>query len=431
MIEGYVGLIGGGKSLNATDRMMRYMAAGGAVYTNMTLVRKPWFNMRYAHKMKSFRLPRIPNVPGATVQIIGSEYFLLDGEHCICKIKGGFAWANSCGFEKYLRDTYKWQYQEGQYNKLSNEDLSGELHGLIPRGTPAKPVLCVLDEAVDFFDTDDRGKANREFLSFLRHSRKQCVDMIFIAQDFTELNKRIRNQTHFIWTFWDMQTFKIPGIRSTLPPPWRNMILKQQWNRNMTGGPLKREWKTRDNGLFGCYKTDELFRSLKSADGKTDFANEGNIIEGNFRMKPLERIALVACLLVSILNLLSGGKETVREVPAKDPAGENNPLTATPAGEPEKDRIAVTYGRFRYYEKNGAIIRLFVDDIEYSIGMQTTAGTVLSVNRKSVHVMDRDGNSTFIYPSYGHKFEIEPESPVASQYVKERQPGNAADMVET
>ena len=57
----------------------------------------------------------------------------------------------------------------------------GELNALIPVATPDKPVLVVIDEAVDFFDVDDRGTANREFLSFLRHSRKQATDLIFIA----------------------------------------------------------------------------------------------------------------------------------------------------------------------------------------------------------------------------------------------------------
>jgi len=409
LIEGYVGLIGGGKSLNATDRMMRYMAAGGAVYTNMTLVRPPWYNLRYAHLMKEFRLPRIPE---GVVQIVGGSYYVFDGELALAVVRGGFAYANSCGFEAYLRDTYRWRYQEGQYTRLSNDDLTGELHGLIPRGTPSKPVLCVLDEAVDFFDTDDRATANREFLSFLRHSRKQCVDMIFIAQDFTELNKRIRNQTHFIWTFWDMQTFRIPGLRSTLPPPWRNMILCQQWNRNMTGGPLKRIWKTRDQGLFGCYRTDELFRSLKSADGKTDFSGEGNIVKGGFKMKPLERIALFLCLLFTGLQLFGGGGG---EGNAKEGPAVAMQAPALSAKEPEEPLVQVTYGRFRYHEKNGNVERVNVDGIDYWPGQQTTAGVVLAVASRSVHIMDGRGRSTFIYPDYSYRFQVPREWGSAEQ----------------
>jgi hypothetical protein len=255
----------------------------------------------------------------------------------------------------------------------------------------------VLDEAVDFFDTDDRGKANREFLSFLRHSRKQCVDMIFIAQDFNELNKRIRNQTHFIWTFWDMQTFKIPGIRSTLPPPWKNMILCQQWNRNMSGGVLKRVWKTRDTGLFGCYRTDELFRALKSADGKTDFSGEGNIIKGAFKMSVLEKVALFACLLLSALNFIGGGNPKT-----------GLDATGTEVAKPREGRevefkaptTTVLYGHFQRCRVNGKWTSFRIDGIEYVPGQLTDAGTVLAVTDDHVHIRDDFGNDTFIYEQH-------------------------------
>ena len=393
MIEGYVGLIGGGKSLSATDRMMRYMAGGGVVYTNMTLVRNPWYNLRYSHCMREFKLSSPPAY--GVVRVIGGQYYYFDGELCLCRIEKGRCYANSCGFEDYLKRTYKWQYQEGQYNKLSNEDLTGELHALIPRGTPSKPVLCVLDEAVDFFDTDDRGKANREFLSFLRHSRKQAVDMIFIAQDFQEVNKRIRNQTQFIWTFWDMQTFKIPGLRTTLPPPWKNMILCQQWNRNMSGGVLKRVWKTRDTGLFGCYRTDELFRALKSADGKTDFSGEGNIKPKGKKMNVFERAALFFCVLFSALSFFGKGN-----VPQTANASETSSKgEVVKASIVTPGTVTVLYGRFQVADvPSNNFFSLRVDGVDYRVGSMTSAGTVLSVTAQGVHIRDNKGNDTFIYP---------------------------------
>jgi len=383
---------------------MRYMASGGAVYTNMTLIRQPWYNLRYSHAMKEFKRKDVPLGTRRTVG--GSDYVFSEGEDelCLARIDDhGWAWSNSCGFEDYLKRTYKWTYQSGQYNKLHNEDMQGELHGLIPRGTPSKPVLCVLDEAVDFFDTDDRGKANREFLSFLRHSRKQCVDMIFIAQDFNELNKRIRNQTHFIWTFWDMQTFKIPGIRTTLPPPWKNMILCQQWNRSMSGGVLKRVWKTRDVGLFGCYRTDELFRALKSADGKTDFSGEGNIKLKGKKMNMLERAALFMCLLFSGLAFFSGGKVPQSAEAGSAAVGGN---MARPMAEPIYPKTTVLYGRFRYADISGPGERLAitVDEVPYYVGQRTSSGVVVEVGTSIVHIQAMNGDSTFIYPSYGHRF---------------------------
>ena len=93
----------------------------------------------------------------------------------------------------------------------------------------------------------------------------------------------------------------------------------------MSGGVMKRVWKPRDVGLFGCYRTDELFRALKSADGKTDFSGEGRIIKGDFRMKPLEKVALFACLLLSALNFFGADRHK------EDSLGEFEPPDASAA----------------------------------------------------------------------------------------------------
>ncbi|MEE9369367.1 MAG: zonular occludens toxin domain-containing protein [Pontiella sp.] len=407
MIEGYVGLIGGGKSLNATDRATDYWAGGGVVCSNMTFMPDPWYNLRYESKMKSFRLPEIPV---GDVRVIGGVSYVFEGEDCLARLEGDIAYANSCGYKDYLRRRKKWEFQDGQFIKLKNSDLEGELHALIPKGTPDKPVLLIIDEAIDFFDTDDRGTANKEFLSFLRHSRKQSVDVIFIAQDYTEINKRIRNQTQFVWTFWDMATFKIPGLRSTLPPPWRNMILCQQWNKEMKGGVLKRVWKSRDVDLFGCYKTDELFRSLKSADGKTDFSGEGAIKKESKKMNMFEKVALFLCMLFSALSFFRGGN-AVAETVSVDSASSIAAKVENSEGPP----VEVLYGRFRYLETDGESDCIYVDGIEYMVGQQTTAGVVLSATGSSVHILGIDGKTTFIYPDYGYRTDIPEDPQVASR----------------
>ncbi len=411
MIEGYVGLIGGGKSYNATLRMLEYMASGGVVYTNMTLIRQPWYNLRYASKMKEFKLSSIPWAGGSVVRkVAGVEYYFTADHLCICRIaENGDCFANSIGFERYLLDRFKWRFQDGQYNKVSNDDVTGDLHGLIPRGTPDKPVLCVLDESVDFFDTDDRAKANREFLSFLRHSRKQCVDMIFIAQEFTELNKRIRNQTHFIWTFWDMQTFKIPGLRSTLPPPWRNMILSQQWNKSMTGGPLKRIWRSRDVGIFGCYRTDELFRELKSGQGETDFRGRGDLKNGGKKMNKFERVALFLCVIFSALSFFEGANpDSEKVVVTESISVKESEQTAE-----KSSAIVVRYGQFQYWEGTDFESGLVVDGVRIRVGDMTPDGTVLAANSEHVHIRSVDNIDTFIYPFFENKQPLVDRTSVA------------------
>lgn len=394
MIEGYVGLIGGGKSYNATLRMLEYIALGGAVYTNMTLIPHCWYNLRYAVKMKEFKLSSVPWSAGSSIREIEGEKFFFTEDHlCVCRVdSSGVCFSNSIGYEKFLLDRFKWEYQQGQYVKLHNEDVSNDLHAMIPRGTPDKPVLCVLDESVDFFDRDDRGSANREFLSFLRHSRKQAVDLIFIAQEFTELNKRIRNQTHFIWTFWDMQTFKVPGLRTRLPPPWRNMILSQQWNRSMKGGCLKRIWRARDSGVFGCYRTDELFRSLKSADGETDFRGRGTKKNEGKKMNGFERVALAASVAFSCLGFF--------KAPVVSESVESSDLSGLVLAPVEKmvPAVVVKYALFQTWGGTDLEFGLMLDGLRVRVGDILPAGTVLAMSPEFVHCRSTSGIDVFFYP---------------------------------
>lgn len=402
-----MGLIGGGKTYNATVRMLQYMASGGVVYSNITLLIDPWYNVRYASKMKEFKTDE---PEGTEREVLGIKYIYDDSDLCLCRVDDkGQCWSNSEGVVNYLRRVYKWEYQAGQYNKLHNEAVTGELHSLVPRGTPDKPVLMVIDEAVDFFDTDDRGSANKEFLSFLRHSRKQCVDVIFIAQDFSELNKRIRNQTQYLYTFADLSKFIIAFGR-TLPPPWRHMILMNQWTRHMTGKPLNREFISKDRGIFGCYRTDELFRNLKSADGKTDYGCEGKIEKDRQKMNVIEKVALYACLLVSIMGYFGGRKGAVKDVSSSvEVESVQSVGDSEGAFVANEERyfagVRVRYGRFRTTEVRDKFelrSHYLVDGIEYKLGDQTPDGVVLAANAEQVHIMSAEGVSTFIYPHQGH-----------------------------
>lgn len=389
MIEGYVGLIGGGKSYNATKRMLEYIASGGAVYTNMSLVLDEWYNLAYRSKMAEYKISYVPWSEGTYCCKLGKEEFVFRADGlCVARCgDDGSVYVNSVGIVKYLRDVYRWRYQEGQYVKLLNEDLTGAINSLLPKGTPDKPVLAVLDEAVDFFDTDDRGKANKEFLSFLRQSRKQCVDLIFIAQDYSELNKRIRNQTHHMWTFTDMYTFKVPGLRARLPPPWRNMILANEWNSSMTGSPIGRKWVSRDPRIFGCYRTDELFRALSVGEGKTDFSGEGVICGENKSMNKVERVFLLLAVILSVFSLAA----------SRGKVGSSSTIESVDSAAVSQDvGCKVIYGRFQSWRVNDEI-GVIVDGFRRRVGDITEWGVVVAVSAESVHIKGKQGD-VFMYP---------------------------------
>lgn len=389
MIEAYVGLIGGGKSFNAVAKMAEYIASGGMVATNIELMYHPWFNRRYP-KMKRFKVLR-PSLlsPDAFKHL----YF-----------DGFYYWANARGLLHYLKTKFSWTLQKGQILDLNNEQIEGALHEHLPSGTADKPVLVVVDEAVDFFDMDDRKTANKSFLTFLRYSRKLNIDIIMIAQEFTELNKRIRNQVQWVWTFKDLGTERVPVLRMKFPPPYCFNIAGAQWSGRTFGGqggePVKVHMRWKDQAIFACYRTEELFREVKVLRGvKTKFSANGLPDNEEDQMNKIQQVALYACLAMSILSAISVRKVS-KQVPVS-PVASVDGSGAPQVVIKEPPRVSVLYGQFRYGRSTSrGLFDLRIDGIEYSVGDYTPSGVVVAVNEDQVHMIDDDGNTTFIYPSY-------------------------------
>ena len=113
-------------------------------------------------------------------------------------------------------------------------------------------------------------------------------------------------------------------------------------------------------------------------------------------MKPLEKIALFVCLLLSVLDFVAGGKQQAEvNAVAHEQAGS--------AAHAEKECIPTTtvlYGEFQRCRLNGRWTSYRIDGIEYEPGRLTPSGTVLAVTEEHVHIRDDQGNDTFIYPRY-------------------------------
>ncbi|MDF7809632.1 hypothetical protein P4E94_19495, partial [Pontiellaceae bacterium B12219] len=197
-----------------------------------------------------------------------------------------------------------------------------------------------------------------------------------------------------------------------LPKPWGDHIVAEQYHKSQFGKaksePInKNTWVFRDPLVFGCYQSISLHNSgLKLAkDVETDFGDKGKIKKDVKKMNLLERIALFACLLFSIISVFRTPKVEAFQEVSSSSSSDNFIVEQKKVSKEENPAVNVLYGRFRYYELNGDVVRLFVDGIEYKQGQLTTAGTVLSANKDGVHIMDETGANTFIYPNSGHLFE--------------------------
>lgn len=277
MIEAYCGLIGGGKTYYAVLRMLSYMAHGGCVVSNIRLKFSPWKN-----------------------------------EHSLFKGKFNKEF-NAMGCIEYLKRFNSWNYQEGQYRYIDNKHLSVEgVVTKLPKGLPDLPVLMVWDEGADFWDSEERATADKEFLSLLRHSRKLGMDFLFIVQEFTELNKRIRNQVAYVWRFLDMATFRIPGlgIGCGWIPMLKNQIRVLQFHKatfeSKRGNiePVYSGWIDKRQEIFACYKTDALHVGVRVLmEEATDFRDVGNIRRNEVSWF----FALVVGFCFALLIMLIGG----------------------------------------------------------------------------------------------------------------------------
>ena len=126
MIEVFEGKIGGGKTYSAVKRILKHLATGGTVYTNIDLV----------------------------------------AEEC----------------QRYCMK--KWFVEiepEEQIQFMEPSDIK-RFHEVVRMGTFDCQVLMVVDEAHIFFNARNWKDAKEELLHWLTQSRKWFIDVIFITQ---------------------------------------------------------------------------------------------------------------------------------------------------------------------------------------------------------------------------------------------------------
>jgi hypothetical protein len=63
-----------------------------------------------------------------------------------------------------------------------------------------------------------------EFITYLPQHRKQNHDLIFIAPNFTDIDKQVRDLSQYVVRFRDMQKLSLPFVGSIWPWPHSLMI---------------------------------------------------------------------------------------------------------------------------------------------------------------------------------------------------------------
>lgn len=196
MIEIFQGRIGGGKTYSAMLRMASHLAKGGHVYTNIEFS------------------------PDGLLQLVRKSFGMivtLEQVHVLT---------------------------EEQIPNFQRHISAGEMN---------LPVLVVIDEAQLWFNSRDWNKQSKEMLTFLTQSRKVSVDVIFITQAVSNIDKQFRVLCQYVWAFKDIQKwfpwFPIPSI------------LKLQFDQDMQF-LLKWYFVRKTKLVFDSYNTRALLRPI-------------------------------------------------------------------------------------------------------------------------------------------------------------------------
>lgn len=201
VVECYTGLMGGGKSYMAIEKIVQHLPKGGLVYTNLDLnweVIKAW-----------------------------------------CKVE-----------HKVILD-------DKQYTQLKTEELA-EFQNFISAGTDENPVLVVIDECALFFNSRKWQESSSDMLAFLTQVRKVSVHLIFITQHIKDIDSQMRHRIHYMWMFTDLQKLKIMGITPPFPYMIRNCYAGVEKKAR-----LFRRWVKKNTLIFSFYNSKQKFTDMK------------------------------------------------------------------------------------------------------------------------------------------------------------------------
>lgn len=352
------GEVGSGKTLIATRNwILPHIAKGGVVCTNVAIRLYPWSSLGYR---KSYR-----------------------------------------GAIQVLRDVFKWEFQSGQLVQLPTGCYT-DIHKYIPEGRPDLPVLVVLDEALEGYDSLERGdNAGRlkETLSFFRHCRKLRVNLLLITQVASEINNRIRSKATRIWSVRDTNKMRVPVIR--LPWPIRNMILAQYWSKNGKE-LLQQEYVAKTKWAYESYETDDMsLSSVHCGLGlAVDFRGKGKL--KGVTMKSWERVLLFVSCLLAVYSAIVGRRVVIERSP-----GESSTVVSPGVGgvcQPADSSNVVErvrYVPFTGYCNRDGLVSVWAGGQRYFEGVRTYEGKCEVVSEYRVLLLRDDGTILEIVDSGG------------------------------
>jgi len=196
MIEIFEGRIGGGKTYAAVERICLAASAGQTIYSNIDI--------------------------------------------------------NYEGIRRFVARYYGYDLPEENETVLR---LPPNIHGWhkeIKWGQPGCNSLVIIDEAHLWYNARDwkaTGENERDMLSFLTQSRKACVDVIFITQAASNLEKQFRVLAQYLWKFRDCAKMGVPLVGWAFSGYFFCICC------DYAGAVIKTQLKPKNKLIFKAYET--------------------------------------------------------------------------------------------------------------------------------------------------------------------------------
>lgn len=258
MIGGYVGLQGSGKSFCAVVDAIGYWLKGGTVVTNLPLRWEP--------------------------------------------------------IKAYVRERYGLELQDCQLVKLDDEQAA-EFWIHTPAGTPDMPTLVIIDEAGVIFSVEDRQQRGKEFRSFCAQARHVFVDINFMAQTVSMLDKKIRTQVHKWYSFADLSTFKVFGWGF----PWLLVFNRAEYpDPSLRGIPIDRRTYPKDPKIYKLYDSYFHHAQLRMAGTRARVKLEKTVQTGKgFVAMISQKWVSLSVVVVLVLLVVNGARAFRSTFPGK------------------------------------------------------------------------------------------------------------------
>lgn len=370
MIQTIEGRIGGGKTYTAVGWICNHLAKGGVVATNINLQRDS-FSDQYGKKR-------------GLAWVLKREYsYKLKGEQII-----------------YLSDSALIEYtnEKGKTYRL-NEIVM--FYKLVPRGTPDKPVMVVIDEAHIHFPQDGYRSIPVEVLHFLTLSRHACVDVVFISQHIKNMWCQMLRLAQFRWAIRDMKKYGIPFGFFNLPWLFPHFLKIKLDYDGITVMSRHMEWAR--SYLYECYKSPEMassFESMPSAASVEVEKVELNVMQKIFLVLSGVAAGVAICVVPACM---SSGSDSRDQSSVVSPVADTVKTVQNRQNESkqliENEEIEFYVGHL----SSGYNSKLFTTAETYEIGSYYRGNPVVLIDGRSMVVQLQDGSTV------RHTFQKKPK----------------------